>query len=496
MENDRIYKDCLKILEIERSKSVLKYSYKSIELWPWIRRCILDSYLKQRRGIEIKSIKKNNLLNLKLFATHLLILIRSKRRFNTQLKELNIEKTQVLIADQQDDYIDKFNNRSYNRYCDPFYEILKKTKKITKITTTTDSTFNPLYPSLTIHCEELLLYNYSKYYLLSFFTTKSIRKIFMRLARDLNLTIDLTFCVNNFIKVLAYEHLFLKVLSKSKPKVVFFKMFYSIENMGLTLAAKKLGIKVVDIQHGKNGKYNHMMSCWSIFPKNGYKLLPDFFWTWGDFFSNNITEYFPKELIHHQTISGGNIWLSKCIHEKPFQLNSDQSLFLKKIQSKRCILFALQPLGKENTIPKWMVNVIAANHDLFWLIRRHPRQSKEDVNYRGIEKMKNVNIDYASSLPLSILLKNCCYNVTLWSSVCIDALEFNIRSAIIHPEGFKIYECEIKDKIFDYCTNEINLTLALNKRNMVKVNNKKMISDFDSIEQNLNGFTNGFFKTT
>ena len=110
--------------------------------------------------------------------------------------------------------------------------------------------------------------------------------------------------------------------------------------------------------------------------------------------------------------------------------------------------------------------------------------------------MKNVNIDYASSLPLSILLKNCCYNVTLWSSVCIDALEFNIRSAIIHPEGFKIYECEIKDKIFDYCTNEINLTLALNKRNMVKVNNKKMISDFDSIEQNLNGFTNGFFKTT
>ena len=48
-------------------------------------------------------------------------------------------------------------------------------------------------------------------------------------------------------------------------------------------------------------------------------------------------------------------------------------------------------------------------------------------------------------------------NITLWSSVCIDALEFNLRSIIIHPEGKRIYSDEINEGIFDYCDNEKDL---------------------------------------
>ncbi|MBG15666.1 MAG: hypothetical protein CL853_04865 [Crocinitomicaceae bacterium] len=497
MEKDKIYQDCIKILEIERSKSIDLYKYKSIELWPWIRRCLLDAYLKKIRGEKIKQLNKNNLLNLKLLLTHSLIYIKSKKKFKNYLKNLSIEKTDVLIVDQENDYLDKINYLAYNRYSDPFYELLKSKKKVNKITTSNQrNSLNALYPSLLINCEELLLYYFSKHYLLSFIPKKSLQKVFEKLISELDLKIDLDFCVNNFVKILSFEKLFISVLSSSKPKIIFCKMFYSVENMGLNLAAKKLGIKVIDIQHGKNGKYNHMMSCWSRFPKNGYKLLPDFFWTWGDYFSTNINTHFPKNLSKHHTISGGNLWLSKCIHQNPFELTENESVFLEKIKSKNCILFALQPIDKENTIPEWVINAIIETPEYFWLIRRHPRQSTSDVNYKNTNELENVDTEFASTIPLSVLLNNCIYNITLWSSVCIDALEFNVKSAIIHQEGFKIYEKEIGDGVFDYCTNEHELKLVLKKTKKTHLNQKKMISDPEIIKNNLLKFVESFFTTT
>ena len=486
MEKDKIYQDSIKILQIEKSKPVIKYTFNSIEVWPFLRVSILDRYIKQNRDKKISVFKKNNFFNLKLLFTHVAIFMKSKTIFNKYLRNIQLKETDILIVAQENDYFDKIDNKDYNRFCDPFYELLNDTKKVKKITIGNQkSNLDFLNKSLYINCEHLLLYYFSKYYLLSFLPKRSLSKFFKKAILDLNLEVDLNFCVNNFVKILAFEKLFSEVLSKTQPKIIFFKMYYSVENMGLTLAAKKLKIKVVDIQHGKNGEYNHMMSHWSTFPENGYKLLPDYFWTWGDSFSKNIKNYYPNNFEKHRTISGGNLWLSKCIHNQPYVINENEKLFLNKIKSEKCILFSLQPINKENTIPDWIANTIAKTPDHFWLIRKHPRQSIEDINFKNINKLNNVDINFSSSLPLSILLNYSLYNITLWSSVCIDALEFDVKSAIIHKEGEKIYQKEIESGILDYCTNENDLINLIYSSEKINLEPKKMITDPKTIKSNL-----------
>ena len=109
------------------------------------------------------------------------------------------------------------------------------------------------------------------------------------------------------------------------------------------------------------------------------------------------------------------------------------------------------------------------------------------MNYKNLETLSNVEISYSSTLPLSIILSHCCYNITLWSSVCIDALEFDVRSIIIHEEGKQIYSDEIKEEVFDYCDNEKDLMKLIQSKKSVD-NYKKMITDSAKIKENLNQF--------
>lgn len=48
------------------------------------------------------------------------------------------------------------------------------------------------------------------------------------------------------------------------------------------MACKRIGIKAVDVQHGRAGATGQKYySRWTKFPKNSnYEIMPDVFWTW------------------------------------------------------------------------------------------------------------------------------------------------------------------------------------------------------------------------
>ena len=76
------------------------------------------------RAKKITPYKKNNLLNLKLLYTHSMIYARSKIKFKKHLDNINFQQKAILILDQQNDYIDKIDNKDYNRFCDPIFDLI------------------------------------------------------------------------------------------------------------------------------------------------------------------------------------------------------------------------------------------------------------------------------------------------------------------------------------------------------------------------------------
>ena len=113
--------------------------------------------------------------------------------------------------------------------------------------------------------------------------------------------------------------------------------------MGLIAASRLFGITSVDIQHGKQGKYQPMYSGWLI-PETGYQLLPDYFWCWGKKSSDHILSSSPKRNTHIPLI-GGYLWLryfSRYLKTELPQSNSTRPIRL---------LFTLQQPSKENPHP-------------------------------------------------------------------------------------------------------------------------------------------------
>ena len=64
--------------------------------------------------------------------------------------------------------------------------------------------------------------------------------------------------------------------NRSDLNSIFVSSWYFPDMMGLIAASRLFGITSVDIQHGKQGKYQPMYSGWLI-PETGYQLLPDYF---------------------------------------------------------------------------------------------------------------------------------------------------------------------------------------------------------------------------
>ena len=73
-----------------------------------------------------------------------------------------------------------------------------------------------------------------------------------------------------------------------KPKAIFFELFYNLETWGIILAAKKLKIPAIEVQHGRVGRYQWFSTHWGATREEGECLLPDYFWVFDEESKNNV----------------------------------------------------------------------------------------------------------------------------------------------------------------------------------------------------------------
>ncbi|MFA6129454.1 MAG: hypothetical protein WC731_00525 [Candidatus Omnitrophota bacterium] len=309
--------------------------------------------------------------------------------------------------------------------------------------------------------------------------------------------------INNLIfrvsVILELAEYFIKAFGILKPQVAFVADYYStIERFAYILACRKMEIPCIDIQHGAGCEdYSVAYARWKKVPKEGYELLPTIFWCWGKREAEVIRQWNSNVSDFHYPFVGGNPWLDLWNNKsgEPTKSYNEKIAKLKnRINKPYFILFTLDLFFG---IPDWFAKVIQLSSDEFyWWIRIHPAQVSQRKRIEDELKkynLTNIELDYATSLPLPALLQHCDIHVTGVSSSSIEALYFGVPTIVTHKDAQETYsELIAAGKISQAYTTEDLMkmirSLAVNKGKNTKDSDTEL-SDSTAI-----GKTREFFQ--
>lgn len=237
---------------------------------------------------------------------------------------------------------------------------------------------------------------------------------------------------------------YLEVLARVQPRIVFVVCFFDRRVLPLIAACRALGIRSVDLQHGKNGMNHGMYTHWTCVPEQGYELLPEFFWVWSDAARRNTPAGVSPTAAMHRPIVGGNRWLALWRSGPPFPPEPGEAAWLAGLRSaERVILVSLQPI--DPPLPEFVREAIRRSPPTWrWLLRAHP-QRRAGIAQGDCER--------ATTAPLFSLLAISHRHITCWSSVAHEALAFGVPTLIVHPSGEQIFSEEIAAGRFQYAAD-------------------------------------------
>tara|TARA_B100000953_G_scaffold71755_1_gene57932 strand:- start:3975 stop:5357 length:1383 start_codon:yes stop_codon:yes gene_type:complete len=246
--------------------------------------------------------------------------------------------------------------------------------------------------------------------------------------------------------LLKQSNYFKKVLIKAGVRRVLVVCYYDNKSLALVKAANELGIDIMDIQHGVQGKNHVAYTGWNAETIKNSNFFPSHFWVWSSFDKKNLNQVFSEKHI----IKGGNLWLNDHIQHK----------------EKKFILFTAQGLG--NNFPSQFLDSIKLyNGDLQWKIRLHPRQRNSIPLVRNLFRsqgiLHKVEIVAATNDPLTSILQETAIHITQFSSVVLEAYSFNIPSIVIEPKGVDYYKDQLPKEFLKKGFNSHDILVHLNE---------------------------------
>ena len=237
--------------------------------------------------------------------------------------------------------------------------------------------------------------------------------------------------------------------SRSNLKLIYVTSWYFPDVMGLIAAARELNIKVVDVQHGKQGKLQAMYTGWSI-PNCGYQMMPDFFWCWGQPSVDHILMSSPERDTHIPFV-GGYPWID---YYRKYIFNPSQK---KLDEQKKYVLVTLQPTQGDNFEPipdfivEYMVN--SSKKNVFFIFRCHPNGRERYLEYcrRRLSSVPNHIYQIDNSVDnLYDRLSCVTHHITAYSSCCYEASVFGVPTLLFGADASSIYSDEIKNGLFTW----------------------------------------------
>jgi hypothetical protein len=239
----------------------------------------------------------------------------------------------------------------------------------------------------------------------------------------------------------ACARLFEGWLRRVRPRALVLDCWYGTEALGAAMAAHGLGIPVVDLQHGIQGRAHPLYAGWSPAPAGGYEIFPDRFWVWGARDAESLVASNPGALGPDAVRVAGHRWLASWAEPDGDPHRAGERARAERLlEGRRALLVTLQkgiPF-RDTLVPL----VRRAPPDWLWLVRPH-RQTKVDPARLEAELReatgRRVDVLRAARLPLYALLQVCAWHVTGFSTCALEALAFGVPTLLTHESGAHAY---------------------------------------------------------
>lgn len=231
-------------------------------------------------------------------------------------------------------------------------------------------------------------------------------------------------------------------LRKANARFLFFVCWYSPVTMSATMAARRCGVKTVEIQHGLQCEGDFTYASWLRAPSEGYEVMPDVFWCWGKTAAKELKEFNPAFLGRSSAVAGGHLWLNRWCQSARESFPAIKRADNEPSGVKR-ILVTLQV-----SVPKLLLEAISGSSLAWvWMIRFHP---KRRMKYRAADMRlfletghTGLEFERSNESLFFELLNDCDVHVTECSACALEALAFGVPSVILggsdYGESGKVY---------------------------------------------------------
>ncbi len=234
--------------------------------------------------------------------------------------------------------------------------------------------------------------------------------------------------------------LFAPWLEGARPRVVVLDCWYLREMMAVALAAHRLCIPTIDLQHGIQGSAHPAYAGWSPGALERYELMPDDFWVWGDWDADSLVRSNPGAIPEHRVHAVGHRWLHAWVEEESRAHRAVVRKARHHVAGAHSVCVTLQKGVAFREILAPLVR--RAPSDWRWLVRLHRSMSE---NPRRLEQAlrselgPNVDVVAATELPLYALLAVSTWHVTGFSTCALEALAFGVPTLLTHESGAHAY---------------------------------------------------------
>lgn len=250
-----------------------------------------------------------------------------------------------------------------------------------------------------------------------------------------------------------------EILENLAPRAVFLNCYYHPTALGLIWAARRAGIRTIEVQHGTNGACHLAYTHWTRLPDSGYALLPDVFLTWGLGSANNIARWFPAGHSAHHVAIGGKLAKKR----DPAPAGSPLDALAQSARSaSKTVLVTLQWTDDTALTPLMLAVMRQAPPDWFWMVRCHPMAEYGKVTCATVDNVErrlaeegivNCESRVTSDSALSDVLSLCSHHLTHTSSTIYEAIEYGVPTTVTHPAALGLYGSLIEDRLAHFATD-------------------------------------------
>lgn len=230
-----------------------------------------------------------------------------------------------------------------------------------------------------------------------------------------------------------------------RPRIACIVGYYSLEGMSFVWACKKMGVPVVDLQHGVQGPLHPAYAQWALNHQyvSTIPLVPDCFWVWSSNEAVAIQNWASGTT--HQCYVGGNPWVDlwKLSNSEPVevkQLKEKAAIVAARAEGQFIVLITLQ-YGldySEQLAPLRALLRLVGDTYKFW-VRLHPLMLERRQEIKQYLDNLFIELDEVSDLPLPALLPHCKAHITHSSSAVIEASDYGIPSIITSRFGAELF---------------------------------------------------------